>query len=150
MKIKWGFHLPRAEAVKSPVIEDRQKHAHLHTVGRRSLWWPTHSTHSWSTGLPLKKRVKQAGRKSERNVVLLYVTLYKWTVFLSNTTALWHHFFVLFLFFLVGGSLSLLLPPLPSPQLRERNPEYSWIQHYAQKQIVPMKFPLFILTPVKN
>ena len=34
---------PEPEAAKSPVLVDRQTHAHPNTASRRSLWWLTHS-----------------------------------------------------------------------------------------------------------
>ena len=43
MKISVGFICPEPEAAKSPVLVDRQTHAHPNTASRRSLWWLTHS-----------------------------------------------------------------------------------------------------------
>ena len=146
MKIQCGFHLPRAKAVKSLVLVDRQTHAHPHTVRRRSLWWlsislslllPPPPTHSWSAGLPLeigKNKPAENQRKMEHfrlcNTVYIYVKY-----FCPIPPPFGITFLCCFYLFCRWFSISTYYYPLsPSPQLSEINPGSSWIQHYAQKQ----------------
>ena len=72
--------------------------------------------------------------------MLDYVTLSICTVFMYKTTTVWYHFFLLFLLYFLYLSFYHLSP---SPELRERNPGYSWTQHYTQKQNSSFDFCTF-------
>ena len=72
--------------------------------------------------------------------MLDYVTLSICTVFMYKTTTVWYHFFLLFLLYFLYLSFYHLSP---SPELSERNPGYSWTQHYAQKQNSSFDFCTF-------
>ena len=72
--------------------------------------------------------------------MLDYVTLSICTVFMYKTTTVWYHFFLLFLLYFLYLSFYHLSP---SPELSERNPGYSWTQHYAQKQNSSFDFSTF-------